>query len=180
MDKELIINVAFRIIIDNGLEEFSIAKLAAELNCTKSSIYNYFKSKNDLLNEIFISKTKLIASGIEMDKSPEDMIRAYAHNCINNREIFIFFHRYSKSKFINEETMNQVKQEKELGLEVVNKIIGSINKTSVNPIIIEALIFGPIHGLIMRHSRHGDINITEKDIDDLVDFILLTIRKEME
>lgn len=179
MDRELIINEAFKIIIENGLEGFSIAKLANELNCTKSSIYNYFKSKDELLNQIFLAKTKLLANGIDLNREPETLIRTYAHNCINNRDVFIFFHRYSHSKFINKDTMCEVKKEMMMSMEVATKLVSSVNHKDVNPIIIEALIFGPIHGIIMRCRKQTDLVISDKDIDDLVDYILGTIRKEM-
>lgn len=179
MDKTLIINVAFNLIIDNGLEGFSIAKLANELECTKSSIYNYFKSKDDLLNQIFIEKTKLLAFDIKAEDDPEKVIRQYAHNCINNREVFTFFHKYSHSNFVNKETMCEIKKEMKMAMNVSKKLIADIAHEDVNPIIIESLVFGPIHGLVMRMRNQEDIEISEKDIDDLVDFILVTIRKEM-
>lgn len=178
MDKNMIIDVAFNLIIENGLEGFSIAKLANELDCTKSSIYNYFKNKDDLLNQIFIEKTKLLGYNINLETAPEAVIRQYAHNCINNRDVFTFFHKYSHSNFINKETMCEVKREMKMGMDVAKQLIESLGQDDVNPIIIEALIFGPIHGLVMRHRKQTDLVITEKDVDDLVDFILSTIRKE--
>lgn len=180
MDKTLIINVAFDLIINNGLEEFSIAKLAKELNCTKSSIYNYFKSKDDLLNQIFIEKLKLLTENLSLEDSPETVIRQYAHNCVNNCDVFTFFHKYSHSKFVNKETMCEIKKEKMLAVEVSkNFIANDAAYADVNPLVVEALIFGPIHVLVMRSRRHGDFDISEKDVDDLVDFIFTTIRKEV-
>lgn len=179
MDKELIINVAFDLIIENGLEEFSIAKLANKLNCTKSSIYNYFKSKDELLNQIFIEKTKLLTCNMNLDDSPEKLIRQYAHNCIKNRDVFIFFHKYSHSNFVDHETMCEVKKEVSMAIEISNKLIIDGVNDDVNPLVIEAMVFGPIHGIVMRSSKCNNFNVSDKDIDDLVDFILMTIRKEM-
>ncbi len=179
MDKNLIINVAFDFIIKNGLEQFSIAKLANELECTKSSLYNYFKSKDDLLNQMFVTKTQALAEGIDLDMEPEDVIRRYAHNCINNRDTFVFFHRYSHASFINKETMCEVKREMKMTREVVDSFVAKYASSSnTNPVIIEALVFGPIHGLVMRHNKDADLNITSNDIDALVDIILSSIRKE--
>lgn len=178
MDKTLIINVAFNLIIENGLEGFSIAKLANELDCTKSSIYNYFKSKDDLLNQIFIEKTKLLAMGVNSDDDPEIVIRTYAHNCVNNRDVFSFFHKYAHSNFINKETMTEIRREMQMTKDVVRELVGKYaSNSNTNPIIIEALIFGPIHGLVFRTQNEKNLVSTE-DVDMLVDFILSTIRKE--
>ncbi len=179
MDKDLIIDKAFKVIVQNGLEGFSIAKLAKELDCTKSSIYNYFNSKDDLLNQIFVTKTKLLKEGIDINEDdPDVIIRKYAHNCIENRDVFTFFHKYAHSNFVNKETMNEIKKEIKMTQQVVHDLAEKYATSSeVNPIIIEALIFGPIHGLVMR-TKGQDINVTHGEIDSLVDFILSTIRKE--
>ncbi len=178
MDKTLIINVAFKLIIDNGLEGFSIAKLANELECTKSSIYNYFKSKDDLLNQIFIEKTSLLAMNISPEDDPEEVIRTYAHNCINNRDVFSFFHKYAHSNFINKETMCEIRREMEMTKNVVSDLVGRYaSNSNTNPVIVEALIFGPIHGLVFRIQSEKNM-VTDQDVDVLVDFILSTIRKE--
>ncbi len=66
-----------------------------------------------------------------------------------------------------------------MAMDVSKKLIADIAHEDVNPIIIESLVFGPIHGLVMRMRNQQDIEISEKDVDDLVDFILVTIRKEM-
>ncbi len=178
MDKELIINKAFNLIIENGLEGFSIAKLAKELDCTKSSIYNYFRSKDDLLNQIFVTKTRALADGIDTDDDADVVIRKYAHNCISNKEVFTFFHKYSHSNFINKETMCEIKKEMQMSKRVVSEMVDKYATASnANPVIVEALIFGPIHGLVMR-TNGQKINVTPEDVDSLVDFILSTIRKE--
>ncbi|WOO86973.1 TetR/AcrR family transcriptional regulator [Mollicutes bacterium LVI A0039] len=177
MDKNKIIEAAFKLIVSNGLEEFSIAKLANELNCTKSSIYNYFKSKDDLLNSVFVSKTTALNTGIDINSDPEQVIRQYAHNCVANYEVFIFFHKYAHSNFINKDTMCEVKKDFDLAKVVVDNYVAKYAKSSnVNPIIYEALIFGPIHGLMMRGKISS--TITDEDIDLLVDHILSTLRKE--
>ncbi len=178
MDKELIIDKAFNVIIENGLEGFSIAKLANELECTKSSIYNYFKSKDDLLNQIFVTKTRALGAGINTEDDADVIIRTYAHNCIENKEVFKFFHKYSRSKFVNEDTMCEIKKEMKMTKLVVQEMVDKYASASdSNPAIVEALIFGPIHGLVMR-TNGQNISITPEDVDSLVDFILSTIRKE--
>ncbi len=177
MDKNMIIEAAFNLIVTNGLEEFSIAKLANELSCTKSSIYNYFKSKEELLNSVFMKKTLVLTEGIDLDSHPEDLIRQYAHNCVDNPKVFVFFHKYARSNFLNKEAMCQVNQEIDLARTVVKKYVGKYAEQSkVNPEIYEALIFGPIHGLMLRGNLAS--SFTSDDIDVLVDHILSTIRKE--
>lgn len=177
MDKQLIIDASFDLIVENGLEEFSIAKLSSKLNCTKSSIYNYFKSKDDLLNQLFLKKTETLNENININDDPEKIIRQYAHNCIANYQVFVFFNKYMTAKFINSDTKLEVTKEVTQIRDVVKKYVTKhADSTKVNPVVFEALIFGPIHGLVMR--RGMDTKISSSDVEDLVDYILASIRKE--
>ncbi len=178
MDKQLIINISFKLIIENGLEGFSIAKLANELNCTKSSVYNYFESKDQLLNEILINKVQKLSESINDKEEPEVLLRKYAHSCVDNMEIFTFLHKYSRASFISGKTMEEMRVEFKKTSMIVNKFIEKYSfDGEVSNIVIEALIFGPIHGLIMC-SRGTNQKITSDDVDKLIDLILETIWKE--
>ncbi len=180
MDKNKIIDVAFKLIIKVGLEEFSIGKLAAELNCTKSSIYNYFTNKDDLLNQIFITKIKVLTQNLNYDDDPEYLIRKYAHNCIENKDVFTFFHKHAHARFTNENTIKVLEGEMKNIHSIVMKLLEKNTLTTkIKPAIIQSLIFGPIHGLIMC-SKVYKIETTEEDVDLLVDLILATIRKEKD
>lgn len=52
LSKELIISEAFKMIDENGTENFSVRKLASSLNVQVSSLYNHIKSENDILLEV--------------------------------------------------------------------------------------------------------------------------------
>ena len=52
LSKELIIQTALRMIEENGLEGFSLRKLAHKLNCEAMSIYYHMKNKEQILDQI--------------------------------------------------------------------------------------------------------------------------------
>lgn len=52
LSKELIIQTALRMIEENGLEGFSLRKLAQKLNCEAMSIYYHMKNKEQILDQI--------------------------------------------------------------------------------------------------------------------------------
>lgn len=178
MDKEHIINTAFNMIVKDGLEEFSIGKLAAELECSKSSLYNYFKSKQDLLNQLFIDQIRKLSEGIDQRASAEEMLRQYAHNSIKNSDVFVFFHKYSQSKFINKDTITELKCNNDIVCGVAKKFHNDNEYRKLNPIIIDALVIGPIHGFVMLSRKKADYVVNDDDINCLVDMIITSIKKE--
>ena len=51
--KALIMNTALKLFAEDGYYVTSISKIASAANISKGLLYNYFKSKEDLLSEIF-------------------------------------------------------------------------------------------------------------------------------
>lgn len=51
--KEKILDAAARLIQQYGLKKFTIDEIAAELRISKKTIYQYFKSKDDIIREYF-------------------------------------------------------------------------------------------------------------------------------
>lgn len=188
MDKLKIIEVTFKIIVENGLESFSIGKLANELGCTKSSIYNYFKSKDDLLNAVFIEYNNRLNNCLVNFDDPIDTFYEYVHTCYRNSDAFKFFHIYSDSKFMSKESRELAVVNRDLGEKLIDELYYSINGTyDYNKLIIHSLVFGPIFGVIMRlHGKHpGDqnnrlkITVSEAEVDVLIEAILRSIRKDV-
>lgn len=61
MDKrEQIINVATKLFSERGFQNTPLSAVCETANVSKGLIFHHFKSKNDLLREIFLNTTKLI------------------------------------------------------------------------------------------------------------------------
>lgn len=67
MDKrEQIIDVATKLFAERGFENTPLSAVCEAANVSKGLIFHHFKSKNDLLREIFLNTTKLI---VEINQS---------------------------------------------------------------------------------------------------------------
>ncbi len=72
MDKRRnILNAALKLFVEQGEQATSMKLIAKEANCGIGTMYNYFKSKDALINDLYIElKTKLSNNGLEvMDNS---------------------------------------------------------------------------------------------------------------
>lgn len=49
--KERILDVAWEVLLDKGVQESTMDDFAKALNCSKGAIYNYFRNKEELLEE---------------------------------------------------------------------------------------------------------------------------------
>ncbi len=185
MDKDIIIETTFNLIIENGLDWFSIGKLADELECTKSSIYNYFKSKNDLLNAVFEKYNEMLHADLDEYDDPIEAFTNYVYTCVEHARAFTFFHIYGNSHFMNEETKVQVNKNRQMLEKLVNDLYSTVNNSDddFNSLIVNSLILGPLFGVIMRiNGSHkcGKIiqSVKEDEIDMLIQAILRSIRKD--
>lgn len=59
--RELIMNTALEEFAENGYHVTSISKISKRANISKGLIYNYFKSKEDLLKSIIYRGLKIVA-----------------------------------------------------------------------------------------------------------------------
>lgn len=62
--KQKIINVTRYMINTNGINSFSMRELGKEMNLSRSAVYRYFKSKDELLVTITIENFKIVGNHI--------------------------------------------------------------------------------------------------------------------
>ncbi len=181
MDKETIAQAAFKIISDVGLQGFSMSKLADELGCTKSSLYNHFKNKDDILEGVFIDLTQKISSSFEDVDDPIEAYRRYMTYCLSNVDIFIFFHTYARYIKLSDETTKLIGQEKGKIYEITKQVAESAGCAIKSQAIVDSLLLGPIyHTVFQARLRGGETKFTNEDIDDLINAALRSIRKDVK
>lgn len=68
ISQEEILEVAFRILKDEGLMMITARRLAKELNCSTHPIYQCFKNMEDLYNELYVIADKYFKNAVKMNK----------------------------------------------------------------------------------------------------------------
>lgn len=66
--KQLIMDTALELFAENGYHSTSISKIATKASISKGLTYNYFKSKNDILNEIIDQGFNEIYDNLDINK----------------------------------------------------------------------------------------------------------------
>ena len=85
--RDLILSAASEIITTEGIDNFSVRKLATKIDYSPSIIYHYFEDKDDIINQLMRRNYQKIISGLsvlEMSaEKPEQQIKDAIRNFIN-------------------------------------------------------------------------------------------------
>jgi AcrR family transcriptional regulator len=67
LHKELIMNSAAKLFLENSYEAVSLDEIASQIGATKGLIYNYFPSKSALLAEMFLWNHNLFLAAVNLE-----------------------------------------------------------------------------------------------------------------
>lgn len=179
MNQQTIIDASFMIISKEGLSNFSLGRLAKELGCTKSSIYNYFSSKDEIFNSVFTYYALRLSSTLDENCSNEKLYRKFVEYGLKNIEEFTFYFFHSRHYDFNEDTLKVIE---EFGVKIRKLLLGlaeDLGADITNETILFGLLLGPMFSVIMQQKKNKKaVNLTNDELDFLVDSMLRSIRKE--
>lgn len=183
--KELIIEKTLELIKENeGSIHVNLRKIAKELGCNHTNIYNYFSSREDLLLHTMIDLINQIRkSGIIKDNtsSAENIIKTYTKYIIsfavNNSGWykFIWFENFNKSdldKFLGEYVRPEF-----IMKEPLEAMLPNLSQNEIRHILM--LMHGYIHGEISKYICSRSTIESEEDLSNIIianiDFLLQNI-----
>jgi AcrR family transcriptional regulator len=95
--RDQILNAAREVIGENGYEKSSVDQIAKRAGVSRSTVYEYFSSKEDILKGCFAARREVIAEEFarRIDGAPglEERLAAFFEICLSrvdeNREFFL-------------------------------------------------------------------------------------------
>jgi AcrR family transcriptional regulator len=125
-----IIEIALRLFIKHGFHGTPTSLIAKEAKIANGTLFNYFKTKDILINETFkeikLEQKKVILDGIDMEKTSKGKLRKIWKNLIiwgiDNPEKKKFLEYFNNSHYITENTKIEVKKSYKFLLEIFEKI----------------------------------------------------------
>lgn len=156
---EIIREKAIEMIVKEGFDGLSMQKLAKAANISASTIYIYFKNREDLLNQLFIAVEqqfeKEALARFSPDISFEEGLwlqwKNRYRNILKHPMAYSFFEQFRHSPLIHKtarenvfgKTMNRFMQQAILKKELVD----------LPPEIIWAIAYGPFYTLVKFHQN---------------------------
>lgn len=204
--RQAIIQAAERLMIRFGYAALTMDDVAKEAELSKTTVYNYFRSKGDLVLELFIyyfekfyrhivrikSESKpateklreVIAYFLRFSREKETISRVLMVDKVFLRKMKILAGETGQSSSREKDLIAEIKKQREKIIKESSSIIaeGMARKEfrAMDSILatrlIEALLQGFIHARFWNPSRYS----LEKETEILLDFILLGLGRKNE
>lgn len=89
LSKEIIINKTLELIEEKqSIQKINLRKIAKELNCAHTNLYNYFSNYNDLLWNALAQAIKIMNQAIFTEKSLEKIIDSFIQFSIEHKGLY--------------------------------------------------------------------------------------------
>lgn len=165
MRKEIILQTAFDLVNETGVENLSMRKLAKEVGCAPSTMYHHFADKNDLLNEVYLfalQKANMNYEGITY----EDFLRTVLKQARENHQYHEFTHKYHAASFITPETQKVIDAHIENNKNMWRRFKQDGEIKCYSPKVFHMVFHGVISSVASQES------VSDEVIEELVDLIL--------
>ena len=176
--KEEIINATLKLASKNGLRSVSMSQIASEIGIKKSSLYNHFKSKENLIKEMYEyirNKSKENLPHIDLDiknKNTKEILTEAVLNykkIVSDEDMLMFYKVIYTERSIDKtaaqilvlETRKMINATKELFY-----LLQKYNKLNIDNIDIAAISFAmTVHSLI---DFEFDSDIADEEFDECI------------
>jgi len=153
---------AIEMIVNEGFDGLSMQKLATSANISASTIYIYFKNREDLLNQLFIGIEQKFEEDALLNFDPEmtfenglwiQWINRYT-NISKNPIAFNFYEQFRNSPLIKHSDI----EENPFREKMYQFVQNAIAKKEIIELPIEifwAIAYGPFYTLVKFHLRQA-------------------------
>jgi AcrR family transcriptional regulator len=168
-----ILQATLKLIVQHDLDHTSMDMIAKEAKVGMGTIYNYFPSKEELVNQLYLESKRKLGGTILQDYSPEAPLREqffhlwrnFFHFHLRHPDIFQFLEQYSFSPIITPETKASVGWR---FWEISHRIMENGRQQQIlkdlPPDILLLIATSPINNLVKGHLD-GQINLDERRVE---------------
>ena len=187
--KTLILKAANQVFIERGFDGATIAQIARIAQVADGSIYNYFKSKEDILFSIPEERMKEFFTGLhehlEGIKDAPNKLRKMIWYHLNfyekNKDYskLLLLELRQHPRFNQSRAYSMIRQYSKLMLQVIEE--GKKEKTirkEIDPHMVRDLIFGGIEHFAIRGLIMERLPNLSKATDDFCDLLLSAVAEE--
>ena len=156
--REEILDVSKELLLKHGFSKMSMRKIAKKANVTATSIYLYFKNKDDLLlalvEESIANLNKVLRSTLDESVSPveqlESMADAYVNFALQNPQEYeiIYMVRPEEMPKYPKEKFQQVRQIYELLAGIIKRGKEQQLFDVEDPLVSAYTLWAQIHGVV--------------------------------
>ncbi|MCK0109524.1 TetR/AcrR family transcriptional regulator [Flavobacteriaceae bacterium S0825] len=154
--KEQIIDVATKLFSERGYENTPLSAVCEVANVSKGLIFHHFKSKNDLLREIFSNTTKLIVDinqSSSSKESPKEKLKEIIESVFRQLEADKLFFQLNLSLMLQPSTRDVlndlIKERSNIILDSTKLIFSEID--SKNAEVLSYMFIAELDGIALNY-----------------------------
>jgi AcrR family transcriptional regulator len=187
--EQLIRKKAIGIIVEQGFDGLSMQKLAKAVGISVSTIYVYFKNREDLLNQLFIEVEQTFEEDALRNFDPEMSFekglwlqwKNRCQNIVNSPVSYRFFEQFRNSPLIRQHASRRNHFRKSMNLFVQNAIS---NKEIIElPVdVFWVMAYGPFYALINFHLNQSTMagksfSLSEPKMKDVFRLVVKALKR---
>lgn len=142
--RKIIIEVAMKLFVERGFHGTPTSLIAKEAGIATGTLFNYFKTKNILINEIFIEikleQKEGILKDLEKAKTSKMKLKKIWNNLIiwgiKNPEERKFINYFANSNFISDDTKTEMQKNYKFLLDIFRDIIEKKGMKNVDELML--------------------------------------------
>lgn len=164
---------AIELIVNEGFDGLSMQKLAKKVNISASTIYIYFKNREDLINQLYIGAEEIFEREVLANFDPSMSFEQGLWLQWQNRFRFITkytMHSYFMEQFRNSPLIKRdIRKESNFQSIMHQFITTAIAKKEVKKLSFEvywSLAYGPFYTLVRFHLDRNSMNGSPFSLDE--------------
>lgn len=174
--KSLILRAARKLFVEQGIEQTTIRKIAAEIEYSVGTVYVYYKDKNDILHDLHTQGFKQLGGEMKVLFNVADPMerlkalgRVYLHFALENSDMYdLMFNMKAPMDFLestHKEEWNEGKATFDVLRSTVNQCMekGHFKDHHLEP--LSFAIWSMVHGMASLHisQRIKGVNLAEPE-----------------
>ncbi|MBK5242878.1 TetR/AcrR family transcriptional regulator [Clostridium sp.] len=167
--KDTIIKTSLEIFVEYGFHGAPVTKIIQAAEVSNGTFFYYFKTKEELITELYIETKKelydTIHEDIQVDASVKKNIKALWKSWIiwgtNNKLKFNFLELFSNSPFVSTVDKEEIQKIYSFTGELLKKGIDDDILVNIDVNLLSELIYGSIRGTILYQQKF-DVLSNEK------------------
>ena len=171
--RELILEASLKIFVEYGFHGAPITKLISEAGFSNVTFFHYFKTKEELITELYVEIKRELYDTINKDIRDSLIVKKTLRSIWMNWVIwgsenptkFKFLELFSSSPFINNIDKEAMRQTYLFTSEILNKGINDELLIDKDIRLLNEIIYGSIRGTILYIQKCGLLK--EKDMEEI-------------
>ena len=139
-----IIEIAAKLFVERGFHGTPTSLIAKEAGIATGTLFNYFKTKNILINEIFIEikleQKNWILKDLDKEKKSKEKLKKIWNNLIvwgiENPEEIKFINYFINSNFISDDTKTEIYKNYKFLLDIFREVIKKKGMENTNELML--------------------------------------------